>query len=153
MKTIPLTRGLFAIVDDADYEWLSKFKWHAIGGDHGKAYYAARRVGGNKLKMQYMLMDKPYGMTVDHRNGNSLDYRRSNLRHATFTQQCQNRVKPNRLGTKGVFQNNMGRFTVRITINKKRLTLGTYATLEEAARMYNQGAILHFGEFARLNPV
>ena len=28
MKQIPLGRGLFALVDDGDYEWLSRSKVH-----------------------------------------------------------------------------------------------------------------------------
>jgi hypothetical protein len=29
VRYIPLTRGLFAIVDTEDYEWLSRYKWQA----------------------------------------------------------------------------------------------------------------------------
>jgi hypothetical protein len=42
MATIPLTRGMVAIVDDADYEWLSKFSWHARLNTSNGVYYAAR---------------------------------------------------------------------------------------------------------------
>ena len=37
MKEIPLTQGKFTIVDDDDYEELSKYKWYYFCG------YAARK--------------------------------------------------------------------------------------------------------------
>lgn len=36
MKTIPLTMGKEALVDDADFEWLSLFKWFVEGSDYGR---------------------------------------------------------------------------------------------------------------------
>ena len=41
MKTIPLTKGLVAIVDDDDFEHVSQFKWHATRKAGGNNYYAA----------------------------------------------------------------------------------------------------------------
>lgn len=42
MRLISLTRGLSAIVDDSDYEWLSAWNWYALSA--GKWFYAARDV-------------------------------------------------------------------------------------------------------------
>jgi hypothetical protein len=37
-KKIPLTEGLFATVDDEDYEWLSAYDWIAVHTEDGKTY-------------------------------------------------------------------------------------------------------------------
>ena len=44
MKKIPLTNGLFATVDDEDFEWLNQYRWFALDKVvRGKrATYAAR---------------------------------------------------------------------------------------------------------------
>lgn len=42
MKQIPLTHGQFAIVDDAVFERLSLWKWHAVLKKTG--YYAKRAI-------------------------------------------------------------------------------------------------------------
>lgn len=42
IRYIPLTRGLFAIVDAEDYEWLSQYKWHAQRSRSKRAFYAAQ---------------------------------------------------------------------------------------------------------------
>jgi hypothetical protein len=71
---IPLTRNLQAIVDAQDYEWLSRYKWHAsVSGDG--AVYAKRQVRGHDVFMHRLIMQPPKGMVVDHINGNGLDNR------------------------------------------------------------------------------
>ena len=42
IRYIPLTRGLHAIVDAKNYEWLSRYKWHAWVAEHVGTHYACR---------------------------------------------------------------------------------------------------------------
>ncbi len=67
---IPLTRGLHAIVDAADCEWLSRYKWYATRPSPSGRVYAARGNRGAKIWMHRMIMRPPKGMVVDHSNGN-----------------------------------------------------------------------------------
>jgi hypothetical protein len=151
------------MVDDFDYEHLLHYKWHAHFNRPTRSFIAQRHVKGIRLPdgrwhnisetMQEHLLGKVPGFQIDHRDTDTLNNQRDNLRHATSTENSQNRSRPNQTGFKGVFRNDMGRYTVRITKNKQRITLGTFLTPEEAARAYNHGARQFFGEFARLNPV
>lgn len=94
MKQIRLSKGLFALVDDADFEWLSQWKWHASLSSRGTKWYAVRneRVNGETIRtrMHRVIMGvdpKPTdGMVVDHINHNSLDNRRENLEIVSQTE-------------------------------------------------------------------
>ncbi len=63
-RRIPLSDGLYAYVDAADYEWLSKYTWHMANG------YAARREKNKTILMHCQIMKPPKGMMVDHANPN-----------------------------------------------------------------------------------
>jgi hypothetical protein len=78
MRVIPLTQGYYAIVDDRDYPWLVRFKWHVA--KRGTKRYACGWVGGKKMLMHRLLCE---GRVIDHINGNGLDCRRENLRGVT----------------------------------------------------------------------
>jgi hypothetical protein len=58
MKHIPLTQGQFAIVDDADFEWLSKWKWTAQRSKWG--YYAFRRQAEEEAAVAYERASRQY---------------------------------------------------------------------------------------------
>ena len=90
IRYIPLTRGKFAIVDTADYEWLSQYKWLATGNEK-RGFYAGRRVGAKLLLMHREIMQPPAGMVVDHISGNGLDERRANLRVCSQKRNSHNR--------------------------------------------------------------
>lgn len=134
MKTIPLSRGLVALVDDCDYEWLSKYRWCAAYGSH-RLFYArtsSPRNGGEskKIYMHRLIMNPPPGMTVDHINHNSLDNRRSNLRILTHSQNIANsRVSTkNKSGYRGVHKNKSGKWVAQF----RHSHLGTFENLEDA---------------------
>src|ERR1035437_2353458 len=94
MKTIPLTQGQVALVDDSDFEELTKYRWYARRNKNG-AFYAARSCPvprGRKLYMhRALLLGVP---EVDHVNRNTLDNQRHNLRPATHSQNLHNIERP-----------------------------------------------------------
>jgi hypothetical protein len=151
-KQIPLTQGKFAIVDDADYEWLIQRKWYAYDAQKGKGKWYARCSQSVKVDMHRVITNAPKGMDVDHINGNGLDNRRSNLRVCTRTQNQQNiHVTHNKHGYKGVEQQRGGKYRANIYFDGKRLITRGFNTPEEAARAYDKKARELFGEFAWVN--
>ena len=156
-KTISLTQGKFAIVDAADFEELSLWKWCARSIKH--LWYACRSVRDNdgKRKTVFLhraILDAPGEMEVDHVNGNGLDNRRDNLRLATRTQNNHNRRigTDNRSGFNGVsWSNTYHKWRATIGINGKRLHVGYYDDPIKAAVGRDLAAIKHYGEFACLN--
>lgn len=152
MKEIPLTQGKVALVDDEDYEWLIKFKWH-----YGAKYARISSQDVEMKSMSYMhriIMKAPAGMLVDHANGDRLDNRKHNLRVCTKSQNEMNSIfqSNNKTGYKGVFwDQNRAKYRSEIGIDGKRVFLGRFDCKHEAARAYNTAAMKYHGEFARLN--
>jgi hypothetical protein len=95
-RRIYLGEGKWAILDAKDYYHLKRFKWVVYGT--GSNLYAVRlkMTGPNKtniLSMHRAIMNAPANLLVDHRNTDSLDNRRQNLRFATKSQNAFNRRK------------------------------------------------------------
>lgn len=155
MKTIQLTQGMVAMVDDEDHERLSKHNWHTV--KNGRTYYAGRevKVGGKRkhIWMHREVITTTNGKIVDHSDGNGLNNQKQNLRECTIAQNSRNaRTRSNKSGYKGVYLNTkVMRWHVQITVEKKRVCVGMFGTKEEAARAYNEAARKYHGEFARLN--
>ncbi len=159
MKQIPLTRGLCAEVDDADYDWLSQWKWFARQAVH--TFYAARNFrvaeGNPRTELMHRVIlglqpgDK---QESDHRDGRGLNNQRSNLRICSVAQNQQSR-RNQKVGTsryKGVYlHSNYHKWVSRIVVNKKRIHLGCFDSETDAAIVYDLAASKYFGEFALTN--
>ncbi len=159
-KTIPLTKGCEAIVDDADYEWLSRFSWRVQTSKKNNCRYAIRngirtRAGQRFILMHREIANPPQGLVVDHINGNGLDNRRSNLRVCSHSSNAANKSKQSSSTTskfKGVTWNKgCRRWQSSITHNYKHYYLGLYDDEIDAARSYDLAALKYFSEFACLN--
>jgi hypothetical protein len=152
---IYLTRGRVAIVDAEDVDVLSAFSWTFHPGDASIGEgYAMSNLNGKTIYMHRFLLGASPGQEVDHKNRNSLDNRRSNLRIATRSQQAVNvHYKPGISGYRGV-QCDFHKakpYRAKITIIGA-VTRGQYRkTAEEAAADYDALARSAFGEFAILN--
>ncbi len=146
---IPLDVGLFAIADQEDAEYLQQFNW--LQNSNGEAYRCL--VDRRTISMHRDLLGSPT-LEIDHKNGNRLDNRRSNLRLATHSQNLANsRIRPNnKSGFKGVNKGTgNARWAARITVNYKLIQLGLFNSPENAALAYDEAARHYFGEFACLN--
>ena len=163
--TVPLTRGFCAKVDLEDFADLSQYKWSLAPGT--RTNYAARGVGipGTRKVMQISMHRQIMGLnknsdpkfTVDHINGDGLDNRKCNLRLATRQQQAMNRPirSDNKSGYPGVYwlwtneEKTKGKWRALIRVEGKRLSLGLFDDVEEAADAYMSAAVKYFGEWMR----
>lgn len=154
-KQIPLTRGMFAIVDTEDFDKLASYSWRAKVETTTDTFYAvtdSHKGGKHSIYMHRLIMGDPVGMYIDHINHNALDNRKENLRVVTFAQNMQN-SRPSRTsktGYKGVSVSGK-KFCASIRIKNKQIHLGTFPTPESAALAYNEVAKKEYGEFAYLN--
>lgn len=157
MKKIPLTQGKFALVDDADYVKLSKFKWSARKAPD--TFYATRaaRVGPGRQKivrMHQVILRLRDGDLPDHKDGNGLNNQRHNLRRSDKHTNTFNRRKRTRASSKykGVgWHTRLGRWRARIMYSGKSYFLGHFGSAVSAARAYDKAAKRYFGRFAYLN--
>lgn len=153
-KLIPLTKGKVAVVDEADYAALSQYKWSAR--KDGNRYYAERNShlgDGTRIhvQMHQEILGEKY---TDHINGDGLDCRRENLRPATHSQNRYNRgaQSNNTSGYKGVIWDKKRlKWQANIQASGKRFFRGYFGTAEDAARAYDEMALVLHGEFAKLN--
>ena len=157
-RKIYLGEREWALVELPDYYRLKNFNWY-LGGN-GKEFYAFRniKIGPGKTKMvsmHRMILDPPPHLLVDHKNNNTLDNRRSNLRLATHAENACNRPKIKSKTSSqyiGVYlEKRTGRYTSKIRIDGIRLWLGRFNSELEAAKAYDEAARRYHGEFARLN--
>jgi len=150
IRRIPLTRGKFALVSAADFEWLSKHRWSCRGGGNP---YAARFENGKVVWMHREIMKTPPGMVCDHMDGNGLNNLPANLRNCNHADNVHNLSKAAH-GTsiyKGVWRDKTGKWHSKICHAGRRYWLGTFDEEVAAARAYDRKAVELFGEYARLN--
>lgn len=160
MREIPLTRGLVALVDDEDFDRLSVFNWRARRVRSGAVvnHYAIRTACGGRsgidMHMQWDALRVPRATLIDHRNGDGLDNRRSNLRLATVTENNRNARKRARTTSvfKGVsWRRSRGLWRAQIQVAGRPRDLGCFAVEVDAAERYDAAARELFGEFAAVN--
>lgn len=155
MRTIPLTQGKVALVDDEDFVWLSQYRWHVHKSPlkSGYKWYAKSQINGRRVSMHGLLTNPTPGTMPDHVNGDGLDNQKSNLRLATMSQNQANRCKGiGRSQYKGVcWSKPWNCWISRIEFRGKRYHLGYFDFEEDAALVYDIAAQLLFGEFALTN--
>lgn len=151
-----LVHGRVVLLDDVDLELVSGWDWNIVRHSND-VEYALRHVTRNGVRttqgMHRLITDERW-LVVDHINRNGLDNRRENLREVSHRQNQWNRMRNRsaRSQYKGLsLRRDTGRWWARIQVGEKRLSLGTWATEEEAAYAYDRAAREHYGEFALLN--
>lgn len=158
---LPLSKGQSAILDEDDFDRFSVFKWSAQWCPCTRSHYVVRYSDGgvkgrHRIFLHRLVMDLSDDdpRQVDHRNHDTLDCRKENLRIATRSQNQMNRYKNlnNTSGFKGVsWHKRDSEWRSQVVFEGRRIWLGRYRTKEEAAHAYDVKARELFGEFAVLN--
>jgi len=151
-RRIRLAKDRFAVVDPEDFRKLSLYDWH-LHENKGKCY-AVTFNEGKILYMHRFITNAPKGTIIDHRNHESLDNRKVNLRFATHSQNCCNKkiLKKGTSKYRGVgIDKKSKKWRAVIYYNGIRKYLGSFENEEDAARAYDNAAKIYHGEFAMLN--
>lgn len=155
MPELELNNGHTLLFDEADVELIGQHTWTAVKNRQTLYAQSEVQVDGRRkgVYLHRLLVDAPSAMQVDHKNGNGLDDRRSNLRLATRSQNQANRgpTAASTTGYKGVGQKPNGKYFAAVNFGGKYFRLGCYHDPWEAAQVYNAKALELWGEFAYLN--
>ena len=157
--------GKYALVDDEDYELVSGFAWHLSSNGYARCAVnvetreEALRDGRNYRKQRRIFMhrlvmgvdDVPWnGISIDHLNRDKLDNRKSNLRIADQSIQCQN-VGSNKNVTsqyRGVsWKKREGRWVAQGQLNGKVYWLGYHDDELEAARVARDWRVANYPDY------
>ncbi|WKC55373.1 hypothetical protein [Klebsiella phage P61_1] len=125
-----------------------------IKGGYTRVYFKSK--GYLRHRIIYYVATGKLPDVIDHKNGVEAGDGIDNLREANQSRNSQNR-KRRKEGTsifKGVCVRNQPtgiRYIAQIMVDGKVKHIGSYSDELEAAKAYDQEAIKHFGEFAKLN--
>jgi hypothetical protein len=153
MIRVPLTRGLFAVIDDADADLVAGRRWQALtikGETYARCSIRVDEPSRRQriVYMQSLISGFP---RTNHVDGDRLNNQRSNLRPATREQSGGNRrvVRSETSPFKGVTVNRSRGLRWKAYIRDDHL--GYFQDAADAARAYDLAAREVYGEFAALN--
>ena len=160
-RKLPLSRGLFALVDSSDYADVSRYKWSVSFTSSKKIPYAIRKVKNKngKKKTVYLhiyLMQPEKGFVVHHINEDGLDNRRSNLAVLTYPHHgLTHRKKKTSLSKfKGVsISSKTKKYLAQFNSKGKFSSIYGFDNEYEAARIYDSVIRKKGFKFARYNYV
>jgi|SRR5881394_122565 len=149
MKTICLSKGFSALVDDTDFDWLSERKWSYSNGIAVTHFGKPDGIHQRIVRMHRIIMEAPEGVEVDHIDGNPLNNQRSNLRLASKFTQAHNQkiVSRNTSGFRGVhWHKGAKKWRAFIMSFGTRLHLGYFNDPQKASEAWNTAALKMRGE-------
>lgn len=158
--TIKPTDSIVIEIDDIDQHLLNKYKWFVVPSGN-KIYLATADLGGTTY-LHRLIMNATAEEMVDHKDGNSQNYKRDNLRLCNKYQNAANKkASPDKKDTtyKGVYlcitPGGKPKWKARINHNGEHANLCRLPFTPEgeklAALIYDEAARRIWGEFAHLN--
>lgn len=125
------------LIDTEDVEKIQPYKWYM------QKNYVACKKNNKNMYLHRFLINAPKELQVDHKNRNTLDNRKSNLRLCTQEENLRNKIvqkaqdkKSNISGQKYIYKSG-DKWKVSITYGNKQIHIGTYITILEAKNVVN----------------
>ncbi len=134
-----------AFVDKEDLDLVKNYKWHLRGR---KNYVASYDKNGKQFYLHRLIC--PSSDQVDHRDRNTLNNRRYNLRVCDNAQNSWNTgiMKHNSSGVTGVhFSKNRNRWLAVIEVYNKKIYLGYHQNFDDAVEARKRAEQKYFGKF------
>lgn len=163
MREIELSKGFKARVSDQDFSRLNKYSWFVwIPSKSPHLIYAVRKITKpdgrtTKVLMHRQILCASGSLEVDHKDRDTLNNQRGNLRFATASQNQANSRQHRDAGSsrfKGVtWHRGSGKWQASVQCQKQRFYVGYFSDENLAAEAYNKKAKELFGEYARLNNI
>jgi hypothetical protein len=159
MKSIELTRGKVALIDDEDYNYVLSFgHWYA--GDRYAQHHQREDGKEATLLMHVLIWDRHFmrqttDLIIDHIDRNGFNNQKNNFRLTTNAQNSVNCSKrPNYTGYRGVrFDKRRGNYQALIRVDYHLKHIGMFLDPIDAAFAYDICARKIFGDLATVNGV
>lgn len=153
LKITSLKYGEFNFkLDEEDYDRCKEYHWsvnkYNRKSETGYFYAVNNKVG----LLHRFIMNASRDFLVDHKDNNTLDNRKCNLRICNRSENNRNRksMKNNKSGVIGVVWNDnlpTPKWMAYLQINKKFKNLGYYDKFEDAVAARLSGELEYFGEY------
>ncbi|WP_039793673.1 AP2 domain-containing protein [Paenibacillus elgii] len=154
------------LIDTEDLELLDQLnmlvsvQWHRGTEDYyaRMTKYISKAEGGPSyqiLMLHRLIMDAQDNEEVDHKDHNTLDNRKRNLRKTLKIENCKNRSgknSNNKTGYRNVcWIEKDKRYIVQLQVNGKNTRLGSFKDVHEAGRFADEMRKKYYGEFSGKN--
>lgn len=152
------------MVDDDDFEMLSKFRWMAFFQGKNKYVVANLPLVHRKqrqIRMHRLLMGFPKNKVIDHIDMDGFNNQKLNLRICNQSQNLMNRGKPSawvnnpmRSIYKCVYwENTRKKWSVQLRIEGKMKRFGFFSCERKAGLTANEMIKKYHGDFSNLNTI
>ena len=113
-------------IDEEDYESVSRYTWCI-----DSTGYPSTHSAGETIRLHYFLMRHPsIGLEWSHKDNDKLNNQRDNLQPATRVMNARN--SRSNSPYRGIYNKKNGRFYVQLSVDGRKVHLGTFDTIEEA---------------------
>jgi hypothetical protein len=135
--------GYYYLIDKQN---LHKIRSKALCYDKSIGYVLIKE-GGKWILLHRYLMNAKSGQVVDHINRDKTDNRIKNLRFVNKSQNNFNRNVKKRDLPRGIYFDKYGnRYRACLSVNNKTLKLGSFKTIKEAKKVYDEKIIEIYGK-------
>lgn len=141
------------LIDAEDLPLVESHSWHFVCVK-GIPRYARTVIDGKAITLHRLLLNAKSGVVVDHKDHNTLNNTKVNLRTCSYSENNRNRQRfSNSNKYKGVRKHQRAsKWCCTIKLDGVNISSASvFETEEDAARMYDKLAKAHFGQFAKLN--